>query len=196
MPATVSNSPEPSSGLKNNFDDDLEESPPFDLLLVPVLGRFLKWRHSRTVLGIPLLAVSLVMILHGLLGPSLSPKNLATVLTWVHFRGALVLAILCAGNLFCLACPFMLVRNFMRNGFIRALPGRDACVTSGFQSLFALFCSRICSASGLRRGSRRGSSSDIFCRPDRRRPLHPRNILQICLPHRPVQFHRLDRIAA
>ncbi len=57
------------------------------------------------------------MVLHGLLGPSLSPKNLATVLTWVHFRGALVLVLLAAGNFFCLACPFMLVRNMARRFF-------------------------------------------------------------------------------
>ena len=61
-----------------------------------------------------MLIVSVAMIFHGLFGPSLSPKNLATVLTWVHFRGALVLVLLCAGNFFCMACPFMLVRNFMR----------------------------------------------------------------------------------
>jgi ferredoxin len=61
-----------------------------------------------------MLVVSVAMILQGLLGPTLAPKNLATVLTWVHFRGVLVLALLCAGNLFCLACPFMLVRNAMR----------------------------------------------------------------------------------
>jgi ferredoxin len=95
-------------------DEELTETPPFDLLTVPLVGRFLRWRHSRTALGIPLLAVSIVMILQGLLGPTLSPKNLATVLTWVHFRGALVLVLLLAGNLFCLACPFMLVRNAMR----------------------------------------------------------------------------------
>jgi hypothetical protein len=94
--------------------EELAEAPLFDLLKVPLIGRFLQWRHSRTVLGIPLLAVSVVMIVQGLLGPTLSPKNLATVLTWVHFRGALVLALLCAGNLFCLACPFMLARNAMR----------------------------------------------------------------------------------
>jgi len=95
-------------------EDEYAAAQPFDLLEVPVLGRLLKWRHSRTLLQIPLLAVSVVMIFEGLLGPSLSPKNLATVLTWVHFRGALVLVILLAGNLFCLACPFMLVRNIMR----------------------------------------------------------------------------------
>ncbi len=57
------------------------------------------------------------MILHGLLGPSLAPKNLATSLTWVHFRGLLVLVLLAAGNFFCLACPFMLVRQAARRVF-------------------------------------------------------------------------------
>lgn len=97
---------------------ELLEAAPFDLLRVPVLGRFLNWKHSRTLLAMPLLIVSIAMILHGLFGPSLAPKNLATVLGWVHFRGALVLVLLCAGNFFCLACPFMLVRNAMRR-FLR-----------------------------------------------------------------------------
>ena len=99
-------------------DEEFVAAQPFDLLDVPVLGRLLKWRHSRTLLQIPVFAISIVMIFEGLLGPSLSPKNMATVLTWVHFRGALVLVILLAGNLFCLACPFMLARNFMRR-FVR-----------------------------------------------------------------------------
>jgi len=89
----------------------------FDLLRVPVIGSFLRWRHSRTLLQIPVLLVAVVMILHGLLGPTLAPKNLATVLTWIHFRGLLVLVLLCAGNFFCLACPFMLVRNAARRFF-------------------------------------------------------------------------------
>jgi polyferredoxin len=88
-----------------------------DLLRVPVLGRFLHWRHARTVSQIPLLLVSVVMILHGLFGPSLAPKNLATTLSWVHFRGLLILTLLCAGNFFCLSCPFMLVRNAARRLF-------------------------------------------------------------------------------
>lgn len=54
------------------------------------------------------------MIADGLFGPSLSPKNLATTLTWVHFRGVLVLVLLCAGNFFCMACPFVLVRDLAR----------------------------------------------------------------------------------
>jgi hypothetical protein len=105
--------------------DTLSSNPPllpiderrFDLLRVAGVGRFLRWRHSRTVLQIPLLLAAVIMILHGLLGPTLAPKNLATVLTWVHFRGALVLVLLCAGNFFCLACPFILVRNAARRLF-------------------------------------------------------------------------------
>jgi ferredoxin len=98
-------------------DSQSSATQAFDLLRFPVIGRLLRWRHARTVLQVPLLILSVVMVLHGLLGPSLSPKNLATVLTWVHFRGALVLALLAAGNFFCLACPFMLVRNMARRFF-------------------------------------------------------------------------------
>lgn len=99
------------------LDEDEVESPPFDLMRVPGVGAFLGWRHARTFLQVPLLIVGVLMILHGLLGPSLAPKNLATTLTWLHFRGILALTILCAGNFFCLACPFMLVRNMARKLF-------------------------------------------------------------------------------
>jgi hypothetical protein len=88
-----------------------------DLLKAPVIGSFLRWRHSRTALQVPVLMVSIAMILHGLFGPTLAPKNLATTLSWVHFRGALVLVLLCAGNFFCMACPFILVRRVARRLF-------------------------------------------------------------------------------
>jgi polyferredoxin len=90
------------------------EPPSQDLLRWPLLGPFLRWRHCRTVLQIPLLLISMAMVAHGLFGPDLAPKNLATVLTWVHYRGLLVLALLAAGNLFCMACPFVLVRDLAR----------------------------------------------------------------------------------
>ncbi len=93
------------------------EAPPFDLMRVPGVGAFLGWRHARTFLQIPLLIVSVLMVLHGLLGPSLAPKNLATTLTWLHFRGVLALALLAAGNFFCLSCPFILVRDAARKIF-------------------------------------------------------------------------------
>ena len=98
----------------------------FDLLRVPLIGALLTHKHSRTVLQIPLFLISIAMILHGLFGPQLAPKNLATTYTWVHFRGALVFVLLLAGNFFCLACPFMLVRNFARKFFhpVRNWPRR------------------------------------------------------------------------
>jgi hypothetical protein len=88
--------------------------PPFNVLDLPLVGRFLRWRHARPALGLPLLLIALLMIFDGLAGPQLAPKNLATVLTWVHYRGLVALALLVAGNLFCLACPFMFVRNLAR----------------------------------------------------------------------------------
>jgi polyferredoxin len=88
-----------------------------DLMRLPLLGRFLKWRWSRVTLQIPILLLSLVMIAHAFWGPQLAPKNLAALLTWVHFRGLVVLVILLAGNLFCMACPFMLPRQAARKLF-------------------------------------------------------------------------------
>ena len=85
-----------------------------DVLRWPLIGPLLGWRHARIVFQLPLLALSVVLIVHGLAGPSLAPKNLSTVLVWVHYRGALVLVLLAAGNLFCMGCPFVLVRDVAR----------------------------------------------------------------------------------
>ncbi|MCB9761119.1 MAG: FesM [Alphaproteobacteria bacterium] len=85
-----------------------------DLLAWPVLGRFLRWRHARLALQLPLFLLAVVTIGHGLAGPQLAPKNLATLLVWVHYRGLLVMALLVAGNVFCMACPFLLPRELSR----------------------------------------------------------------------------------
>jgi len=92
----------------------------FDLLRAPVAGPFLRWRHSRTVLQALLLAVAIVVIMDGLWGPQLAPKNMAGILPWVHWRGFVALALLVFGNLFCMACPFMLTRRLAK----RLLPGQ------------------------------------------------------------------------
>jgi ferredoxin len=85
-----------------------------DVLRWPVIGGFLRWRHARTALQVLLLLAAAVVVLHGLLGPQIAPTNLATVLTWVHYRGLLVIALLAAGNFFCMGCPFVLVRDVGR----------------------------------------------------------------------------------
>ena len=110
------------------FQPDRNSNPrnSFDLLRVPLVGTLLRYKHARTLLQIPLFLISIAMILHGLFGPQLAPQNLATTYTWVHFRGALVFVLLLAGNFFCLACPFMLVRNLARKFFqpVRNWPRR------------------------------------------------------------------------
>ena len=76
-----------------------------DLLAWPVVGAVLRWRHLRTATRTVLLLVAAALVAHGLFGPEMAPKNLATLLTWVHYRGLLVVALLAAGNFFCLLPP-------------------------------------------------------------------------------------------
>jgi cytochrome c oxidase assembly factor CtaG len=87
---------------------------PFDLLRVPAVGAFLRWRHARLVLQLPLFVLAAAIIGDGLFGPQLAPLNLAGVLPWIHWRGLVVLGLLAAGNVFCLACPFVLPRRLAR----------------------------------------------------------------------------------
>jgi cytochrome c oxidase assembly factor CtaG len=86
----------------------------FDLLRVPLLGRFLRWRHARLALQLPLALLAGVLIYDGLCGPQVGPMNLAGVLPWIHWRGLVILGLLVAGNLFCMACPFLLPRTLAR----------------------------------------------------------------------------------
>ena len=85
-----------------------------DVFTWPVIGPALRWRHTRTALQLVLLVLAAVLVAHGLVGPQLAPANLSTVLTWVHYRGLLIVVLLAAGNLFCTGCPFILVRDTAR----------------------------------------------------------------------------------
>lgn len=85
-----------------------------NILCAPIVGPFLRWRYARPALQSVLLLVSVAVVLHGLLGPQLAPRNLATVLTSIHWRGFLIVAIIAAGNLFCTACPMVLARDMTR----------------------------------------------------------------------------------
>jgi polyferredoxin len=80
-----------------------------DLLRLPVAGAV--FRRGRLGLQLFLLLIAALIVIHGFLGPQIAPRNLATVLTWVHYRGLLVIALLAIGNLFCTSCPMILVRD-------------------------------------------------------------------------------------
>jgi cytochrome c oxidase assembly factor CtaG len=94
--------------------------PRFDALRLPLLGRFLRWRHARLCLQLPMLLLAGLVIYDGFRGPRVGAMNLAGVLPWVHWRGLVVLALLVAGNVFCMGCPFLLPRTLAR----RWLPAR------------------------------------------------------------------------
>lgn len=90
-----------------------------DVLNVPLLGRLFKWRWGRLVLQIPLLLVAALLVVDGFTGPQIASRNLATVAPWVHYRGFVVLALLLAGNLFCMGCPFTLPRTLAKRLSLR-----------------------------------------------------------------------------
>ncbi len=87
------------------------ESSPLDLVRVPALGRFLRWRYSRPIMQIVVLVLALAVIADGFRGPQVAPLNLAGTLPWIHWRGLLVIGLLAVGNMFCMACPFTLPRT-------------------------------------------------------------------------------------
>lgn len=82
-----------------------------DLLHLAGLGAVLRWRWGRLALQIPLLLLTALIVYDGLTGPQLGPLNMATVLVWIHYRGGVILALLLVGNLFCMGCPFALLRT-------------------------------------------------------------------------------------
>lgn len=88
--------------------------PMTDVFRWPLIGPFLRWRHARTTIQVLLLVVAAIVVVDGLIGPAFGPANLSTVLTWIHYRGLLVIALLAAGNVFCFGCPMVRVRDWGR----------------------------------------------------------------------------------
>jgi cytochrome c oxidase assembly factor CtaG len=86
----------------------------FDALRLPLLGSLLRRPVSRRVAQGVVLVAAAAVVADGLLGPAMSPMNLAGVLPWTGWRGLTVIALLAAGNVFCFACPFMLPRALAR----------------------------------------------------------------------------------
>jgi cytochrome c oxidase assembly factor CtaG/polyferredoxin len=108
--------PAPSRSRLGNPQRHPRQHRPFDLLQLPIL----RHRYFRRVAQAIMLLLAAAVIIDGLLGPQVSPMNLAGVLPWTYWRGLAVIALLAAGNLFCMACPFMLPRALGR----RFLPPR------------------------------------------------------------------------
>ena len=88
--------------------------PVVDVLRLPVIGAAMRRPLVRRAAQATMLLVAAAVVADGLLGPSMSPMNLAGVLPWTGWRALTVLALLVAGNVFCFACPFMLPRELAR----------------------------------------------------------------------------------
>src|SRR5690606_3994149 len=86
----------------------------FDLLSLPGLRRFARWRYARLALQLPLLLLAVLVIVDGLTGRQVAPRNVATTAVWLHYRGLVVLALALFGNAFCAACPLMLTRGLSK----------------------------------------------------------------------------------
>ncbi len=74
----------------------------------------------RRVAQVALLFLAIAVMADGFTGSTVPSLNLAGTLPWIHWRALSVLALLLFGNLFCMICPFTLVRDWSR----RLLPAR------------------------------------------------------------------------
>jgi polyferredoxin len=96
-----------SSSQVPQFERVRVRKPAFTLL--PFVTQHRKWIQSAVLL------VAIALMWDGWFGNQVTPLNLAGTLPWVYWRGLSMLALLVVGNLFCLACPFILVRDIGRN---------------------------------------------------------------------------------
>lgn len=78
------------------------------------VGYIPQYRYFRRSIQVVMLLLAAVVVADGLFGPQVAPLNLAGILPWTYWRGLAVIALLAAGNLFCMACPFTLPRDLAR----------------------------------------------------------------------------------
>jgi ferredoxin len=111
---------DPSTPKRKQPVKALQWTPPtrppsaFDLLRAPIAGSLLRARYGRWALQAILLLLAAAVIADGFLGHPMAPMNLAGVVPWTYGRAAVVVALLAAGNFFCMACPFTLPRELGR----------------------------------------------------------------------------------
>ncbi len=94
----------------------------FDLLRAPVVGGILRSRYGRRILQGALFVLAALVVVDGFTGPPAGAANLATAVAWTWGRALAVVALLAAGNLFCMACPFTLPRELGKRLRLGRLP--------------------------------------------------------------------------
>ena len=170
-----------------------------DVLRWPVVGPLLRWRHARTSLQLVALLIAAILVAHGLFGSQIAPNNLATVVTWVHYRGLLVIALLAAGNLFCTGCPFVLVRDAGRRVRQPSLrwPHRLRTKWIGILLFVAvLFTYELFDLWALPRSTAVSRARLLRRRAVGRSRLRRRDVLQVPVSDWPVQLRGVDGVPA
>lgn len=71
----------------------------------------------RRIAQTAMLALAIAVMWDGFCGTQVAAVNLAGTLPWVHWRALSMLALILAGNLFCMVCPFTLARDIGRQFF-------------------------------------------------------------------------------
>ena len=129
------------SRMNDNAPPRVHNVMGLDVLRLPLLGRLLRHRHGRLTLQVGMTVVALVLVIDGFVGPQSAARNLATVTPWVYLRGFVVIALLLAGNIVCMACPFTLPRTLAKRLSLggRRFPARLRNKWLAIAGLFALF---------------------------------------------------------
>jgi ferredoxin len=78
----------------------------FDLLRIPWIKAFVKWKYFQPALQIPNLLVFALVIYLGFFDIQDGGQNFATKLTWTIWWAAIIFAFVFVGRLWCAMCPF------------------------------------------------------------------------------------------
>ena len=173
---------------------------PFDLLRVPMLGRFLSWRHARVCLQFPLLLLAIVIVFDGFFGPPIAGMNLAGVLPWIHWRGlagagTARLAAMSSAWLARSCCRGRLARR-LRSATLSWPPLAQKQMAGGRAARRLSVGIRGVRSLGQPLAHRRDRSGLLRAALPDRRSLSRCIVLQICLPDRPVQLRAIADLAA
>jgi hypothetical protein len=79
---------------------------PLNLLELAWLEHFLLWKGFPIALQLPILVVTLLIALLGVLDTSDGARNLATRVTWIIWWPGIILTFVLFGRLWCVVCPF------------------------------------------------------------------------------------------
>jgi polyferredoxin len=76
-----------------------------DVLRLPIVGAFLKWRWLQPLLEVPMVATFVLVIIVGIWGTQEPSQNLATMLIWIYWWSLVIFSFLFVGRIWCFICP-------------------------------------------------------------------------------------------